>query len=269
MNALRKSLAVVTTRAPDDDSDVHHLLTPKQEAFACAWASTGNKGLAYRQSYDVKETTLPNVVWVNASRLAALPKVEARYKELLQQASLETIMSVRELYQHAVDIATADPNELVKVVARNCRHCRGEGHYYQWKDNDEFMAACIAALDNEKPPPSDAGGYEFNGALEPIPTCPYCYGVGHEQTVITDTTKLTGKARKLYAGAEQDRFGAIKLKTHDQKAYHEMACRMAGAFKDTLDIRTPEERAKADAAAKLPDNISADDAAKGYLRLLG
>lgn len=271
MAALRpSSLAVVTTHADDDDG---HLTTaqctPKQEAFALAWAHTGNKAAAYRMAYNVHERTLPNVIWVSASRVAALPQVQARYRVLVQQAALETIMSIRELLQMQVDIATADPAEVVKVVARNCRHCRGVNYGYQWKDEIEYSDACIVALANEDDAtPSELGGYGFNGALEPVKECPHCYGVGIEQTVITPSDQLNGKARKLYAGAKQDRFGCIEVKLHDQQKAAEMVARMLGAFNDKLDLRTPEERAKAEQAGKLPENITAENAAKAYLQLL-
>lgn len=268
MGALRNTTSAVEQSAPDDDADVYDVLTPKQEAFAQLWAKTGNKAAAYRGAYNVHPLTLPNVVWVSASRVAGLPKVEARYKVLNEQAALETIMSVRELYQLAVDIASADPTELVKTVARNCRHCRGHDYKYQWKDGDEYTAACVEALDKGTMPPLDDGGYGFNGALEPIATCAHCYGVGHEHTVITPTDKLVGRARRLYAGAKQDRFGCIEIKMHDQKAYHEMACRMVGAFNDSLDIRTPEQRAEAELRKKLPENVTAEGAAKAYLQLI-
>lgn len=264
----RKNLAYVVTPAPDDDSHVAaDALTAKQEAFAQAWARTGNKSAAYRIAYDVHPRTLPNIIWASASRLSMLPKVEARYKELQQQAALETIMSVREAFAWQVDIATADPTEISWVVARNCRYCRGVGHAYQWKDENEFITACVVALDSQASVPSDSGGHGFNGALEPVCTCTHCFGVGYRETVIADTSTLSGKARKLYAGAKMDRFGAIEVKTHDQKAAWEMVLRMLGAFKDA-DLRTPAERANEDAGrrAKMAENITVDNAQKEYLK---
>lgn len=260
---------MVTTRAPDDDAHVAtDKLTDKQERFAQAWAKTGNKAAAYRIAYNVHERTLPQTVWESASRVAALPHVYARWLVLTQQAALETIMSLRELLQLQVDIATADPAEIVKTVNRNCRNCHGHGYAYQWKDLDEWLVACTQALQDETMPPSDAGGFGFNGALEPESTCPTCYGIGTPQTIITPSDRLVGKARKLYAGAKQDRFGCIEIKLHDQQKAAELVGRMLGAFNDKLDLRTPEERAKAEQAAKLPDNITAEGAAKAYLQLI-
>jgi len=267
METARGALAL-TQAAPDDDASVESgELSDKQALFAAAWAKTGNRAAAYRIAYSVKPTTLPATVWAAASRLAGMPKVEARYKELCQQATLETLMSVREFFQWQVDVATADPNEIVRVIARCCRYCHGSKGRYQWLDDDEYLKACVEALDAQQPVPTDDGGYGFNGGLEPNPICAHCYGVGIEQTIISDTTKLTGKARKLYAGAKQDRFGAIEVKLHDQQKAAEMVGRMLGAFKD-LDLRTPEERERATQRAQLPANVTAEDAAKAYLTLI-
>lgn len=266
-----RHFAQLTAAAPDDDADVvAAILTPKQELFACAWASTGNQAAAYRKVYAVSVRTLPNTVWAAASRIAALPAVAARFKELQEQAALESVMSIREALQWQLDIATANPDVLTRVALRNCRHCHGVGHGYQWKHRDEYIAEEAKALDEERSVlPNDAGGYGFDGALEPVATCPECFGCGIPQTIVCDTTKLTGKERKLFAGVEEDRFGAIKIKMHDQGAAWERALRMLGAFKDSLDLRTPAERAKSEADARLPDNLTSDQASKAYLALLG
>jgi len=267
METARGVLALTEPAVDDDAAQADGELTGRQAAFAAAWAKTGNRAAAYRIAYNVRPHTVPATVWAAASRLAALPKVEARYKELCQQATLETLMSVREFFQWQVDVATADPNEIVRVVARCCRHCYGTRGKYQWRDEDEYIKACVEAIDAKAAPPLDDGGYGFNGALEPNPICAHCYGAGVEQTIIADTTKLTGKARKLYAGAKQDRFGAIEVKLHDQQKAADMVGRMLGAFKD-LDLRTPEERERAMQRAQLPANVTAEDAAKAYLTLI-
>lgn len=267
------SLSFVASPASDDDAHVGDSDSPctaKQDVFARVLAETGNAAAAYRKVYNVAERTLPNTVWVNAGRLAALPQVRARVRHYQDLATLDTIMSVRELFQHCVDIATADPNELSYVVHRCCRYCHGLDFEYQWKNEDEYIdAAAKVCEDPNAVMPHDRGGYGFSGALEPNPICPHCYGVGEAVTIIADTTKLTGKARKLYAGAKQDRFGCIEIKTHDQDKAREMVGRMLGAFNDKLDLRTPEERAKAEAKTRLPDNVTEEQAAKAYLTLLG
>lgn len=264
--ATPSTKSYVAHPAPDDDCDDKTAgLTPKQEAFAQAWAKTGNKAAAYRMSYNVHERTLPNVVWVSASRLSMLPKIEARYKVLQQQAALDTLITVREALMWQLDIATANPDLLTRVVLRNCRYCRGVNHKYQWKNEEEFTDAMVQALDDKAVPPDDDGGYGFNGALEPVQECSSCFGVGVAQTIVCDTSKLTGKEAKLYAGVEQDRFGALKIKMHNQGEAWERVCRILGAFKDSLDLRTPAER---EGRTELPKNLTPELMARAYLQLL-
>jgi len=267
MSTPRQQLANVN---PDDVDNIEGpTLTAKQDRFAQVWARTDSKSAAYREVY-AHPNTLPNTIWVQASRIADLPQVKARYHVLHEEAANETLLSLREALQWQIDIATADPNELVRVVAYNCRHCHGINYEYQWKDEDEYVNACVETIDNKlKKTPSEAGGYGFVGNLPPTPTCPHCYGQGIEHTLIADTTKLTGKARKLYAGAEQDRWGVIKIKMHDQDAAWDKVLRMRGAYNDKLDLRTPQQRAAETARQKLPDDITIEDASKAYIALLG
>lgn len=255
--------------APDDDAAATvgiDGLTSKQERFAQEWARTGNRAAAYRIAYNVGPKTLPGTVWGSASRIATLPAVAKRHAELVQEAAMQTVVSIHEALQWQLDIATADPNEIVSVAIRCCRHCYGNDHAYQWIDDDEYVKACITAIDEGKAEaPTNEGGYGYLRALEPVVTCPHCLGAGIHETVIHDTTKLTGKARKLYKGAKQDRFGAVEVFTHDQKAAWEMVCRMLGAFNDKLDL-DPKNKGK---STKLPDGLSEQEAARAYLDMLG
>lgn len=57
-------------------------LTPKQEAFAQAVASGKSQSDAYRAAYTVRESTKPETVQQQASRLMADRKVAARVEEL-------------------------------------------------------------------------------------------------------------------------------------------------------------------------------------------
>lgn len=82
-------------------------LTPKQEAFALAYVETGNASEAYRRAYDVGETTIPQVVWNEASLLLANREVAVRVMELQQAARERTLVTVesitRELEQLRLD----------------------------------------------------------------------------------------------------------------------------------------------------------------------
>jgi hypothetical protein len=67
------------------------------------------------------------------------------------------------------------------------------------------------ALAAGEPAPEFAGGIGYNATLEPHPDCPECFGRGVESVIVTDTRKLTGKAAKLYAGAQQTKDGVKAL----------------------------------------------------------
>lgn len=271
IDAMENTRAPLTPPPPDDDPAEPGsvgdpgALTAKQEIFAQAWARTGNQAAAYRMAYNVAERTLPATVWASASRIAALPHVRRRFEELQRQAALETIIEVREALQWQLDIATADPNEIAYTAKRACRHCYGTDHAYQWRDSDEYIAACVAAMDKEQDPPSDEGGYGYNRAFEPVLTCPHCLGNGIAEVVVNDTQKLTGKARRLYKGMDYKN-GEWVVTMHDQAKAWENVCRMLGAFNDKLDLRTPAERR---GATKLPDGISEVEAGRAYLALIG
>ena len=60
-------------------------LTDKQEKFAQLVVKLGNQSEAYRQAYDVKETTSEQVVYNEASKLATARYVSVRIEELREQ----------------------------------------------------------------------------------------------------------------------------------------------------------------------------------------
>lgn len=264
MAQLNTVKLVVWEKASDDDADnADGVCTPKQQAFAGHWAETGNKAAAYRMAYDVHPRTAPMTIWNNAQRVAALPKVQAFYKKLHDAALMDTILSIREIYQINADIATADPNEIVSVQERCCRYCHGVDNEYQWRDVQEWADEVAKALDaGKKTTPDDKGGFGFYGIAPPNSMCTHCFGLGERTVHIADTTKLTRKARRLYAGAKQDRHGVIEVKLHDQDKAREMCAKMIGALPELAKMGKPED-------APLLENVTEDQASKAYLALVG
>ena len=57
-------------------------LTPKQDAFACAYVETGNASEAYRRAYDVAPDCKPNTVEKRACELLMNGKVTGRVEQL-------------------------------------------------------------------------------------------------------------------------------------------------------------------------------------------
>lgn len=245
-------------------------LTPKQEAFCLAFLEENNAACAYRRAYDVGEHTPPKTVWEAASRLMAENKVASRILELRAAAAKEVICGVVDLMRDWYDIATANPNELVKTVTGCCRYCHGENFKYQWRDEEEWIdacnKACLEAKKNADPiMPEFDGGVGFHAYKAPNVLCPHCYGVGIAHTLVQDTTKLGPKARKLYKGAKQNRYGEIEIEMHDQQKARESLARCLGAFNDKLII--PKAAGTGETKA-IDEGVSPQDAARLYQDML-
>ncbi len=74
-------------------------LTAKQEEFARVYVLTSNASEAYRTAYDVEETTKPETIWSNASRILADSKVKTRVLELQEEAKRLCLVSIGSLTQ--------------------------------------------------------------------------------------------------------------------------------------------------------------------------
>lgn len=156
------------------------MLTPKQIRFAHAVAE--DDGRSYGKcAIDVGYS--PNSAHECASHNLKNPEVlkaiEDRKAELAATAGVTVGMVLREW----LDVARADPNELVAVKVLRCEDC--------WIIPDRDL---------------------------PVnPICSRCSGEGIKVMSVQDTSKLSGPARRLYAGAKQTKDG-IEIKMRDQDA---------------------------------------------------
>jgi phage terminase small subunit len=238
------------------------------DRFARAFVERGTWAAAYRACYDCAGMK-PQTVWNNAHAMSHYPGVIARVRELKQAAAERTICTVAEVLALNLEIATANPAEIVRTHRHACRYCHGLDGAYQWKHQDEFALAVAAELDaavsERRVPklPSDTGGYGFTMHRPPNPDCEHCGGHGDQRVSITPTDELSGSAAKLFKCAKQDRFGAITVELHDQqKALAEVA-RSLGAYKDSLAV-TP----KTPPPAELPADLPPERVAEAYLALV-
>lgn len=145
------------------------------------------------------------------------------------------------------DMATADPNELIKYVRVNCRYCWGEDHYYQWTKG-EYHNACYTAKVNQKPNPDCDGGFGFDKTKEPNPDCPECRGEGFGYTHVSDTTRVSSKAKLLYAGIKENQYG-VEIKMNDQFAAAVKAGQHIGMFKERVEHSNDPENPLTDTKA--------------------
>lgn len=240
------------------------------EQFAQAVVATdGQWSAAYRMIHDCSNMK-PHSVWNQAHALSKLPGVKERVRELLDEAAQRTIVTAAQLLARQYEIATADPSKIVWVSEHPCRRCYGIDNQYQWRDQDEYSEACAAELDRAAAKldvpklPSDAGGYGFTAhhSAGPNPECEHCKGVGEPAVHVRATRELEGKEAKLVKAIEQDRFGRITVKLHDQQKALDAIARIIGANKDELMLTKPSD------AAEIPADVPDEKVADAYLSMV-
>lgn len=203
-------------------------LTEKQERFVAEYLKNGrNASAAYRVAYNtenMKHETAMNL----AHRVLKMDAVKANIDAAVEKLQQQQFFSVVDVMREWVDIATADPNALMRTRRYGCRHCHGVKGLFQWRSSREYAEALARAMDanaaeerrrtktpTKHPLPSDEGGYGYNENNPPNPQCKECAGEGLVDTWVADTNKLTGKERKLFAGVKQGKYG-IEILTRDQ-----------------------------------------------------
>ena len=217
------------TETVDTDLD---LRSDKQAAFVREYVKDWNATqAAIRAGYS--EATAGVIGCENLQKPNVRAAITRRQAEVAAIAEVDAALVVRELY----DIATADPRELMAVYRDSCRHCYGIEHLYQWTPA-EYAAAFDKAMKENKPAPELQGGIGYKATLDPHFDCPECHGRGVETVLVTDTRKLTGKAAKLYAGAQQTKEG-VKALGRDQNAALMALGRYLGMFTDKTQLSGP------------------------------
>lgn len=220
------------------------LITVEHEEFAQAYIRLGGATAAYRHVYDPQHARPNTTAWEHGCRLAARSDISNRIGFLRAESLAASQFQVVEMIHDLMDIIRADPNELTRQLVVNCRHCHGDDYAYQW-DGAEYALACEAvdranvALVAKNIPPRDMpacpGGFGWNPHGDINPMCPNCMGAGVQHTILSDTTKLSPQARKLFKGVKMTKTGP-EILMHDQHAARDMLNRLAGAYKDSLAI---------------------------------
>lgn len=237
-------------------------LTAKQEAFARFYVEYQNASSAYRAAYDISWATQPNTVWNDASRVLAHPGVAARVQELQQAAAASTIIRARDVLHAQLDIANADVNDLVRISPRCCRHCWGVGHAKQWQEL-EWTFAAADAVDAGVTPPTAHGGFDFDPQREPNPACPECYGAGVRIVFVSDSAKLTSKARRLYKGVKVGSNGQLEILMANPEDARKEVSKLLGAYQTDGKIGELGLPPPAD----VPQDANADPA-QGYMEMI-
>lgn len=201
-------------------------LAPWEAVFVIEFAKTGNASGAYRKAKPhVTASTVQTLGW----RLTYDHRISEAVRVARRSLCADILIEARDVVREWAMIAGADPAELVRTLHRCCRFCHGEGHAYQWKDEQEFAQACQDALDavkgtdNQPVFPDASGGFGFNAKNMAVETCPRCKGEGVLDVYIEDVNKLSPKGRKLFAGVKQTKDGLQVLMRDQEGALRNLA----------------------------------------------
>ena len=215
-------------------------LPPRRERFALEYVKDLNGAQAViRAGYSRTDAHR------EAARLLADPDVRALVRELQEERARELKIEAKDILRDLIDIARADPNDLVQYQRLCCRHCWGVDFKYQRTSREmerDRQAHEKAELEKQKaddlvylPQPFDeAGGEGYDGTRDPNEDCPECFGRGVENVHVADTRHLRGPARKLYAGVKVTKDG-VQVLMHDQDKAREMIGRHLGMFLDRVE----------------------------------
>jgi phage terminase small subunit len=263
---------ILTPLQPDET--VFSRLTAKQQAFVDHWVRYRNAGQAYRRAYDVQRMNAGHCA-IEGMRLLARDDVGAAVRERQQLAAQGVAVDVQWLLQRFLDIATADPRELIGLRVGCCRYCHGVDHGYQWREREYLEQMAAVDRENEAaksirrpaniPYPDPAGGFGFNATLEPVEDCPQCHGEGVERFVPRDTDALSDQALLLYGGLKVKADGGYEIVVADRSKALELVGRIMGAFDDKLRIH-----GTVGAMVAIGDlrKVDPQDAAKAYRALI-
>ena len=166
--------------------------------------------------------------------LARNPEIAAAIAERQADVAAAAGISAEAIMRKWWEIATADHNDLTQVRRINCRYCHGVTGMYQWT-LAEYTEAVNTAVRNGAPAPDGIGGFDYDPNGSPRPDCQECGGDGIEVTHLADTRKLSGAARRLYAGTKKTAAG-VQILTRDQDAAMVNLARCMGMFKDNLNL---------------------------------
>jgi phage terminase small subunit len=209
-------------------------LTEFEQKFCVEYVKTGSPHDSYVCGYStsgMKQSTINR----QAQKVLKRPLVAARIAELREKANAAMQYDVNKVLRQWAEIADADPNELTQHRRVNCRYCHGTAHQYRWRDEEEFALACAKAIDDCRPRkepnlPTDDGGYGFRKNDAPHDGCSRCCGEGVSIVHITDSRRLTGAAKRLYAGVRIKK-GAVEVLFRDQDAALKNLAKALGIIK--------------------------------------
>jgi phage terminase small subunit len=194
----------------------------------------------------------PDSAHTQGSRLLQNVEIQAAIKKRHEELASAAGINPQWVLDQWRKIAEADPNELTQIRRVNCRCCYGIDHKPQWTLR-EYESALNAALDSKGklPVPDMAGGLGFDKIRDPNPDCPECRGEGEENIMLTDSRKLSGSARRLFAGVKVTQHG-IEIKMRDQDSAVQNISKYLGMVLERKEFSGP-------GGTPIPVSVSARD----------
>lgn len=226
----------VATRRPDAP------LTALQARFVEHYLRYRNATQAYKFACDKPDINYHTAA-SEGGKLLRDERVQEAIRVGAKEAFKGTSASVGWLLQRFLDIATADPRELIGLKVGACRYCHGEGFGYQWREREYAEALEEAEREARLTPghraaavrfPDIAGGFGYNATRPPHPDCPQCHGEGVERAVPRDTDNLSDQALLLFGGVKVKPGGGYEIIIADRQKALENVGRIMGAFTDKV-----------------------------------
>lgn len=150
-----------------------------------------------------------------ASLLLKNPKVQEAIEERKAELAVVARLTPAWVLRQWHDIASADPNDIVKIEVNSCGNCYDSG-----------TRECLI------------GAGLRDSLRTPNPDCKLCGGLGIGEVRISDTRTLKGSARRLYAGAQKTKDG-IKVLMRDQDAALQNISRYLGMVVERKELSGP------------------------------
>jgi phage terminase small subunit len=217
-------------------------------------AARAARAAGYSQSYSHQ----------GAYRLLQDPEIAAAVADAQKQRLDEVKVEANDVLRMLLDVATADPNDVLQVRRLCCRHCWGKDFRYQ-RTAGELARDRTQHLRDEQRKQKDAdkggetdytptafdeqGGDGYNRLAEPNDDCPECFGEGVADVHLHDSRLLQGPAKRLYAGVKTTQHG-VEVKLRDQDKAVELLGRHLALFADRVVDTGETDLAKAILAAR-------------------
>lgn len=175
------------------------VITPRQARFVFEYCKDFNATKAY-----VRAGYAEQGAGAGGSRLLENVEVQEAIEEQKALLARVATLSPEWILNQWMLIASANPADLVKVERDRCPGC--------WELSD--------------------------ANLPPNPACSRCKGRGEERVIVTETSKLKGAAKALYAGAVQTKDG-IKILMRDQTSALDNLSKYMGMLVERRELSGP------------------------------